>query len=59
VTLRRVHALGAARRSERRAELTRSWRILTLPQLRHVPRGAAFFDFIVDEVDSLRPILTG
>jgi len=41
------------------AELTRSWRILTLPELRHTPRVAAFFDFIVDEIDTLRPSLSG
>lgn len=40
-------------------ELTRIWRILTLPQLRRVPRVAAFFDHMVDEIDALRPILTG
>ncbi|MFI4931970.1 MAG: LysR family transcriptional regulator [Burkholderiales bacterium] len=41
------------------AELTRIWRILTLPQLRQVPRVAAFFDFMVEETDALRPIITG
>jgi DNA-binding transcriptional LysR family regulator len=40
-------------------ELTRSWRILTLPELRRTPRVAAFFDFIVDEIETLRPSLTG
>jgi DNA-binding transcriptional LysR family regulator len=40
-------------------ELTRSWRLLTHPDLRHTPRVAAFFDFINDEIASLRPILTG
>ncbi|HEX6019198.1 MAG TPA: LysR family transcriptional regulator [Burkholderiaceae bacterium] len=40
-------------------ELTRDWRILTLPELRHQPRVAAFFDFIVDEIETLRPSLTG
>jgi DNA-binding transcriptional LysR family regulator len=40
-------------------ELARSWRILTTPELRHTPRVAAFFDFIVDEIETLRPILTG
>jgi DNA-binding transcriptional LysR family regulator len=40
-------------------ELTRIWRILTLPQLRRVPRVAAFFDHMVDEIDALRPIITG
>jgi len=40
-------------------ELTRSWRILTHPDLRRVPRIAAFFDFIAGQRDELRPILTG
>jgi DNA-binding transcriptional LysR family regulator len=40
-------------------ELTRIWRILTLPQLRRVPRVAAFFDHMVDEVEALRPIISG
>jgi len=40
-------------------ELARIWRILTTPALRHTPRIAAFFDFIVEEIDTLRPILTG
>jgi DNA-binding transcriptional LysR family regulator len=40
-------------------ELTRSWRILTRPELRRTPRVAAFFDFVVDELDTLRDILTG
>jgi len=41
------------------AELTRIWRMLTTPELRRTPRVAAFFDFIVDEIDTLRPIITG
>jgi len=41
------------------AELTRSWRLLTHPDLRQRPRVSAFFDFINDEIPSLRPILTG
>lgn len=40
-------------------ELTRSWRLLTHPDLRKTPRVAAFFDFINDELPALRPILTG
>ena len=40
-------------------ELARSWRILTTPELRRTPRVAAFFDFIVEEIETLRPILTG
>jgi DNA-binding transcriptional LysR family regulator len=41
------------------ADLTRIWRLLTTPELRHTPRVAAFFDFIVSEIDTLRPIITG
>lgn len=41
------------------AELTRIWRLLTTAELRHTPRVAAFFDFIVSEIDTLRPIITG
>ncbi|MEZ5650493.1 MAG: LysR family transcriptional regulator [Burkholderiaceae bacterium] len=40
-------------------ELTRIWRILTTPELRRSPRVSAFFDFMVDEIDALRPIITG
>ena len=40
-------------------ELARSWRLLTRPDLRRTPRVSAFFDFVVSEVDALRPILTG
>lgn len=40
-------------------ELARSWRLLTHPDLRRTPRVSAFFDFINDEIDALRPILTG
>lgn len=39
--------------------LQRSWRLLTHPDLRHTPRVAAFFDFVNDELPSLRPILSG
>jgi DNA-binding transcriptional LysR family regulator len=41
------------------ADLTRIWRMLTTAELRHTPRVAAFFDFIVSEIDTLRPIITG
>ena len=41
------------------AELSRIWRILTTPELRRTPRVSAFFDFIVSEIDTLRPIITG
>lgn len=40
-------------------ELTRIWRVLAAPEQRHRPHVAAFFDFIVEEVAALQPILTG
>ena len=40
-------------------ELTRIWRILTTSELRRTPRVSALFDFIVEEIETLRPILTG
>lgn len=40
-------------------ELTRIWRILTTRQLRRTPRVALFFEFMVQEIATLRPILTG
>jgi len=40
-------------------ELARSWRLLTHPDLRQTPRVAAFFDFMLNEREALRPILTG
>jgi DNA-binding transcriptional LysR family regulator len=40
-------------------ELTRSWRLLTHPDIRRVPRIAAFFDYIVEQREALKPILTG
>ena len=40
-------------------ELARSWRLLTHPDIRRVPRIAAFFDYIVEQRDALKPILTG
>jgi DNA-binding transcriptional LysR family regulator len=41
------------------AELTRIWRVLTSPEKRHSPHVAAFFDYVVEEVEALRPVLTG
>ena len=41
------------------AELSRIWRLLTTRELRRTPRVAAFFEFIVDEIETLRPIITG
>jgi DNA-binding transcriptional LysR family regulator len=40
-------------------ELARSWRLLTHPDLRRTPRIAAFFDFVIEERDALKSILTG
>jgi DNA-binding transcriptional LysR family regulator len=40
-------------------ELARSWRLLTHPDLRRTPRISAFFDFIIEERDALKSILTG
>jgi len=40
-------------------ELARSWRLLAHPDLRRTPRVAAFFDFIIEERESLKSILTG
>lgn len=39
--------------------LTRSWKLLTHPNLRRIPRIAAFFDFIEEERAALKAILTG
>src|SRR5437867_4172714 len=41
------------------SELTRSWRLLTHPDIRRVPRIAAFFDYIIEQRDALKSILTG
>lgn len=40
-------------------ELTRIWRLLTTPELRQTPRVSALFEFIVEEIDALRPVLSG
>ena len=40
-------------------ELARSWRLLAHPDIRRVPRVAAFFDYIIEHRDALKPILTG
>jgi DNA-binding transcriptional LysR family regulator len=40
-------------------ELTRIWRLLTRAELRHTPRVSAFFDFMIEEIEALRPIITG
>lgn len=39
--------------------LATPWRLLTTRELRHTPRVAAFFDFMVGEAESLRPVLAG
>lgn len=41
------------------SELSRSWRILTPSDLRHTHRISAFFEFIAEERDALKSILTG
>jgi DNA-binding transcriptional LysR family regulator len=40
-------------------ELQRIWRVLAHPERRHAPNVAALFDFIVDETEALKLILTG
>ncbi|WP_210173850.1 LysR family transcriptional regulator [Mesorhizobium sp. Root102] len=40
-------------------ELTRGWYLLTHPDLRTTPRIRAFFDFVVEKLDLVRPILMG
>jgi DNA-binding transcriptional LysR family regulator len=40
-------------------ELARSWRLLTHPDIRRVPRIAAFFEFILEQREALKSILTG
>lgn len=40
-------------------ELTRIWRVLAHRDMRKTPAVAAFFEYLVDEVDQLKPIFTG
>jgi len=40
-------------------ELARIWRVLAHPDVRRTPRVAALFDFLGEEIETLRPILTG
>lgn len=40
-------------------ELARIWRVLAHPDVRTTPRVAAFIDFLLEEIETLRPILTG
>lgn len=41
------------------AELSRGWYLLTHPDQRKTPRISAFVDFIVENLDRLRPVLMG
>lgn len=40
-------------------DLARGWYLLAHPHLRHTPRVSAFFDFIVEELPTVRAILMG
>jgi DNA-binding transcriptional LysR family regulator len=40
-------------------ELTRSWYLLTAPQLRRTPRIATFVDYMLEHVQALRTVLIG
>jgi DNA-binding transcriptional LysR family regulator len=40
-------------------ELARGWYLLTHPDLRHTPKISVFFDFIIKELEIVRPILAG
>jgi DNA-binding transcriptional LysR family regulator len=40
-------------------ELARGWYLLTHPNLRHTPKISVFFDFIIKELEIVRPILAG
>lgn len=40
-------------------EMARIWRLLTTRQLRRTPRVSAFFEFMADEIATLKPVLTG
>jgi DNA-binding transcriptional LysR family regulator len=48
-----VHVLGPIR------ELARDWRLLTHPDMRHLGRVQAFFDFVAAEKESFKEVLTG
>ena len=41
------------------AELTRSWYVLTHPDLRKTPRVAAFVDHVLSDIEGLRTALVG
>jgi len=40
-------------------ELARDWRLLAMPEIRKTARVSAFFDFLVAEIEALKPIITG
>jgi len=40
-------------------ELTRSWRLLTHPDLRNTPRISAFFDYAIENLSALKGVLAG
>ncbi|QPC85441.1 LysR family transcriptional regulator [Mesorhizobium sp. NBSH29] len=40
-------------------ELARAWRLLAHPDVRRTPRVSAFFDFVANEKEALKAILTG
>ncbi|MDM0113985.1 LysR family transcriptional regulator [Variovorax sp. J22R133] len=39
--------------------LSRDWRLLAMPEIRKTARVSAFFDFMVAEIEALKPIITG
>ena len=39
--------------------LSRDWRLLAMPEIRKTARVSAFFDFMVAEMNALKPIITG
>jgi len=39
--------------------LARDWRLLAMPEIRKTARVSAFFDFMVAEIEALKPIITG
>lgn len=41
------------------AALSRDWRLLAMPDIRKTPRVSAFFDFMVAEIEALKPVITG
>ena len=40
-------------------ELNRAWRLLCHPEMRHLYRIEAFFDFVETRIAALKPVLTG